>query len=169
MARRWLLPLFVAAVLLGACELPADDDNSAGLPPCTWADVVRVTDGDTIVVDLVGREERVRYIGMDTPEVAGSPGGAEPFGSEASAANKDLLRDGRVCLERDVSERDRYGRLLRYAWLADGRMAGEELVREGLARVATFPPDVKYIDSRLLPAQREAQQAGRGLWGEPER
>lgn len=134
-----------------------------GLPACTWADVKHVTDGDTIVVTLDGREERVRYMGVDTPEVAGSPAGAEPFGAEASKFNRDLIGD-QVCLEAGLTERDQYGRLLRYVWLADGRFVNEELVRAGLAEVHTYRPDVKYEQSRYLPAQDEARAAGRGIW-----
>jgi micrococcal nuclease len=126
--------------------------------------VVRVVDGDTIRVLLDGVEERVRYIGIDTPETAGSPGGEEPFGPEAADYHRQLLGDGQVCLERDVSERDRFGRLLRYAWLEDGTMLNVRLLEAGMARVVTFPPDVKYIESLFLPAQGAAAEAGRGLW-----
>jgi micrococcal nuclease len=128
--------------------------------------VVRVVDGDTIRVRIDGVEERVRYIGIDTPELSHPTRGVEPFGPEASAYNEQLVRRRQVCLERDVSDRDRYGRLLRYAWLEDGRMVNEVLVEAGMARVATFPPDVKYIDERLLPAQRSAAAAGRGIWSQ---
>ncbi|MCK9518875.1 MAG: thermonuclease family protein [Dehalococcoidia bacterium] len=158
----------VAAVAVSACELleEFDDEPVAGLPACTWARVVKVTDGDTIRVQFDGREERVRYIGIDTPEVRGSPGGPEPFGDEASEANARMVEDARVCLERDVSETDRYGRLLRYVWLRDGTLVNEELLRLGLAQITTYPPDVKYVESRYLPAQDEAQASRRGIWGE---
>ncbi|HQW51790.1 MAG TPA: thermonuclease family protein, partial [Tepidiformaceae bacterium] len=73
---------------------------------------------------------------------------------------------GRLCLEKDVSDRDQYRRLLRYAWLDDGRMVNEELLEAGMARVVTFPPDVKYHDARLLPAQRAASRAGLGIWSD---
>jgi micrococcal nuclease len=68
-----------------------------------------------------------------------------------------------VCLERDLSERDRYGRLLRYAWLEDGRMVNEVLVLEGFAVTDTVPPDVKYVD-RFTAAQAAAREAERGIW-----
>ncbi len=155
-------------LLLAACSgrAPAAP-GSAGLPPgvvCQWASVVRVVDGDTIRVRIAGAEERVRYIGIDTPETAGSPAGEQPFGPDAAAFNEHLVGGRRLCLERDVSERDRYGRLLRYAWLDDGTLVNERLLEAGLARVVTFPPDVKYHETRLLPAQRAAMAAGRGMW-----
>ncbi|HXG35670.1 MAG TPA: thermonuclease family protein [Dehalococcoidia bacterium] len=124
-----------------------------GLPT---ARVIRVIDGDTIEIE---GGQRVRYIGMDTPE---STTERECFGVEATGRNTELVLNKTVALERDVSETDRYGRLLRYVW-ADGQMVNEVLVREGYAQVATFPPDVKYVD-RLLGAQREAREQNLGLW-----
>lgn len=161
--------LLATAILAAAAPLAAcDGGRSPGtLPPCDRADVVRVVDGDTIVVSIDGRQERVRYIGVDAPET-GPAGDAEPFGDEATAMNKALLDGGRVCLERDISDRDRYGRLLRYAWLLDGRLVEEELLREGLAFVVTYPPDVKYVESLHLPAQAAARDARRGIWAEVE-
>lgn len=163
MTARPLLGVVALAVLVAACRPLADpgiESGAANLPPCQWSQVVRVTDGDTIVVQLDGREQKVRYIGMNTPEI--SP--RQPFGPEASDRNEQLVGGKRICLERDVSETDRYGRLLRHPWLADGRLVSEELVAEGLAQVVTFPPDVKYQESRMLPAQEEARIARRGIW-----
>ena len=101
------------------------------------ARVVRVIDGDTIVVLLDGEEERVRYIGIDTPELG------TMCGVKARLVNSLLVSGKVVQLEKDVSERDRYGRLLRYVY-ADGVMVNARLVEEGHAKVATYPPDVKY-------------------------
>jgi len=137
---------------------------AATLPACQWADVSRVVDGDTIVVRIAGTEDRVRYIGVDTPETVDPRKPVQAFGPEATALNKSLVQGQRVCLEKDITERDRYGRLLRYVWLADGRLVNEELLLAGLATVVTYPPDVKYVESRYLPAQRAAREAGRGLW-----
>jgi micrococcal nuclease len=126
-------------------------------------------DGDTIRVLVGGTEERVRYIGIDTPELnASSPATPDPYAEAATDANARLLSGGRLVLETDVSERDQYGRLLRYAWVDRGgtwTLVNLELVVQGYAQVATYPPDVKYVDA-LLAAQREARDAGRGLWGE---
>ncbi len=158
-----------APFTLAACTggSPAVPPGGSHIPPgvvCEWAGVVRVVDGDTIRVRIGGVEERVRYIGIDTPETAGSPAGEQPFGPEAAAFNESLVDGRRLCLERDVSERDRYGRLLRYAWLDDGTLVNERLLDAGFARVVTFPPDVKYHETRLLPAQQAAMAEGRGLW-----
>jgi micrococcal nuclease len=129
-----------------------------------------VVDGDTIEVAIGGQLFKVRYIGMDTPETVKPGTPVQWMGPEASTANHRLVDGARVVLETDVSETDRYGRLLRYVWLhkADGtwRMANLALVRQGYAAVSTYPPDVKYTDALFLPAQRAARKAGRGLWGE---
>ncbi len=127
------------------------------------AQVTRVVDGDTIHVTIDGVKYRLRYIGMDTPETNDPERGVEPFGLEATEANRELVEGKSVLLEKDVRETDKYGRLLRYVYVGD-LMVNEELLRRGLARVATFPPDVKYVD-RFLSAQRAAQDAGLGMWG----
>jgi hypothetical protein len=95
---------------------------------------------------------------MDTPERG------DPFGSEATSANAALVEGQTVILVRDVSNRDRFDRLLRYVFLADGTMVNAELIRQGYAQVATFPPDTLYVDL-FLALQREARTAGSGLWG----
>jgi micrococcal nuclease len=124
--------------------------------------VSKVVDGDTIDVLISGQTEKVRLIGIDTPEVYG---GVECFGLEASAFTKSLLPVGTpVVLEKDVSERDSWDRLLSYVYLPDGRMLNEVLVAEGYAQVATYPPDVKYQE-RFLGAQRIARELCLGLWG----
>jgi micrococcal nuclease len=127
------------------------------------AQVTRIVDGDTVQVLIDGVEYRLRYIGIDTPETKHPTLGVEPFGPEATQANTELVEGKTVWLEKDVSETDRYGRLLRYVYV-DDLMVNEELLRRGLARVATFPPDVKYAD-RFLELQRAAQEAGLGMWG----
>ncbi len=128
---------------------------------------MRIVDGDTIVINRGRGSERVRYIGMDTPESVKPNTPVEFMAKEASAANEALVAGREVVLERDVSETDQYGRLLRYVWL---REAGSwvfvnlELVRTGYAQVATYPPDVRWTDT-LLAAERHAREAGLGLWG----
>lgn len=131
------------------------------------ARVVRVVDGDTIIVDRGRGDERLRYIGIDTPETVKPASPIEWMGAEASAANRALVEGAVVVLEKDVSETDQYARLLRDVWLrADGgwRLVNLELVRDGYARVSTYPPDVKYADL-LLAAQVVARDNDRGLWG----
>jgi len=137
--------------------------------PTQDAILIRVVDGDTIRVMVGGVEERVRYIGVNTPELNGnSPATPEPYAQAATDADARLLAEGRVVLETDVSERDQYGRLLRDVWVErDGAwtLVNVALVAEGFAQVSTYPPDVKYVDV-LLAAQRAAREERRGLWGE---
>ncbi len=124
--------------------------------------VVRIVDGDTIHVRLSDRVEKVRYIGVNTPEVHHPRKGEEPGGREAAQVNRDLVEGKRVRLELDVQSRDRYGRLLAYVWVGD-TMINAELVRLGYAQVMTVPPNVRY-QSLFLNLQRDAREAARGLW-----
>ncbi|HEX8205203.1 MAG TPA: thermonuclease family protein [Solirubrobacteraceae bacterium] len=119
----------------------------------------RVVDGDTLVVD----GERVRLIGIDTPESVKPGTPVECFAREASAALKRLVGGRRVRLVTDVERRDRYGRLLAYVYRGE-LFVNAELVRQGYATVATFPPNVRHVDE-LLHLQREARENTRGLWG----
>src|SRR5262245_11374581 len=113
-------------------------------PPATLeASVLHVDDGDTIDVRIDGRVERVRYIGIDAPEVAHEGTGAAPGGEAAARVNRSLLRGRHVRLELDQELRDRYGRLLAYVW-ADGTMVNLEMVRLGYARPLTIPPNIRY-------------------------
>ena len=125
-------------------------------PQLTEATVVRVIDGDTIEVDIGGRLYKVRYIGIDTPEI-GRPGA-----DEATAFNTQLVSGKTVYLEKDVSETDRYGRLLRYVWI-DESMVNAVLVANGYAQVSTYPPDVKYQQD-FLELQKQAEANSSGLW-----
>lgn len=144
-----------------------DADRGPG-GPTERAQVLRVVDGDTIVVRVGGREERVRYVGLDAPEIAnaGAGAGADCGGDEARAANDRLVAGEELVLERDVSDRDRFGRLLRHAWLASGawRLVGLELVEAGAVEARSYPPDTAR-DSQLDAAQRRARDQGAGIWG----
>ena len=125
--------------------------------------VVRVVDGYTIHVRLGDRVEKVRYIGVNTPEVHHPRKGEQPGGREAAEVNRRLVTGRRVRLELDVQARDRYGRLLAYVWV-EGLMVNAELVRLGYAEPMTIPPNVRH--QRLFrDLAREARLAGRGLWG----
>jgi micrococcal nuclease len=134
------------------------------LPPDVGV-VTRVVDGDTLHVRLAGRDEPVRLIGIDTPESVkpGSP--VECFGKEAARRLRALLPEGtEVRLERDVEARDRYGRLLAYVFRRrDDLFVNQALAADGFAEVATFPPNVAYVD-RFVSAVADARGAGRGLW-----
>jgi micrococcal nuclease len=127
--------------------------------------VTRIVDGDTIHVEVGGRVEKVRYIGVNTPEVHHPRKGEEPGGRAAAAVNRQLVSGRHVRLELDVQSRDRHGRLLAYVWVAD-TMVNAELVRRGFAQVMTVPPNVRH-QSLFVKLQREAREAGRGLWAEP--
>lgn len=119
--------------------------------------VTRVVDGDTIIVNLNGTEERLRYIGMDTPETD------EPYFDQATEANRLLVDGQTVRLVRDVSNRDRYGRLLRYVYLPDGTFVNAALVRQGWARAAAYPPDTAHADE-FAQLEAEAYAARLGIW-----
>lgn len=133
---------------------------TAATPSGTLARVTRIVDGDTIKIDT---GETVRYIGMNTPETVDPKRPVECYGHEASLKNKELVEGKTVTLEKDVLDKDKYGRLLRYVWIGD-TMINELLVQEGYAQVSTFPPDVKYKD-RFIEAQRQAAEEKKGLWG----
>jgi len=150
---------------------------SKELVPCK---VLRVIDGDTFVCKIKGiRKERVRMIGIDTPESRPNRKAKRDarrsgrslkeiikLGKKATAFTKKFLKRGRtVFLEFDIEKRDRYGRLLAYVWLDDKRMLNEILIREGFAVVYTKPPNVKYIE-RFRKAQRLAIEERKGLWKE---
>lgn len=121
--------------------------------------VSRIVDGDTIEL-ADGR--KVRYIGIDTPETKHPNKEVECFGEEASQYNQDLVLGQEVELEKDVSETDRYGRLLRYVWLNEV-LVNKELVVAGYAQASSYPPDIAR-QAEFQTAQIEAQAESRGLW-----
>ncbi len=121
--------------------------------------VSRVVDGDTVELSD-GR--RIRYIGIDTPEIVHPRKPIECFGKEAQEENKKLVEHKNIRLAKDVSYVDKYGRLLRYVYV-DDIFVNDFLVRQGFARASTYPPDVKY-SNQFLEAEREARKNNRGLW-----
>lgn len=128
--------------------------------------VVKVVDGDTIEVEKNEDRYKVRYIGVDTPETVDPRRGVQCFGKEASNENKRLVEGKEVKMEKDVSETDRFGRLLRFVYLKvdnDYLFVNDYLIRSGFARALTYPPDVKYSE-RFLAAEREARENKLGLW-----
>jgi len=127
-------------------------------PPTDTYRVTEVIDGDTIVIE---GGQRVRYIGVDAPEL-GPPAG--PLAAEAWQANRSLVEGKEVRLEKDVSETDQYGRLLRYVH-AEGTFVNAELVRQGWALSRAYPPDTKYQEY-LDKMEAMARRAGRGIWAE---
>ena len=147
----------VAAAALAGCADAAPGPAPAGAR--LEGRVVHVTDGDTVRVRLAsGREERVRYIGVDTPE----PTAGECFADDATAFNARLVAGRDVRLVLDAEERDRYGRLLAYVH-AGGVFVNAELVRAGYALPLTVPPNVRF-EGRFARLARDARRAERGLW-----
>lgn len=131
----------------------------------TEAVVRSVVDGDTIEVSFGGGTgERVRLLGIDTPETVKPDAPVDCFGPEASAATKDLLEPGTtVIVQRDTEARDRYGRLLGYIWRTDGTFVNRVLVADGFARTLSIAPNTAHRGD-LAAAAAEARAAGRGLW-----
>jgi endonuclease YncB( thermonuclease family) len=150
--------------------LQVNDSIQAGIKTIP-VQVTSVIDGDTIRVRFEsGLEERVRLIGVDTPE---STNQIEPFGRESAAFTQRRIEGRAVFLETDVSERDRFGRLLAYVWLLQpindseaevrAKMFNAELLLQGYARIMSIAPNIKYADM-FLRFERDARGAGRGLW-----
>jgi micrococcal nuclease len=131
--------------------------------PAVEASLVKVTDGDTIVVRLNGKRERVRLIGIDTPETRHSPRGPEPLADEATAALRRLLANANILLRFDAEERDRYGRLLAYVYTHDGEFVNAAMLREGWARPLRIPPNVRHAKAFERIAA-DARRRDAGIW-----
>ena len=141
---------------------PAPQDQT---PSNSQPLVKRVIDGDTVELENGGK---VRYIGIDTPETLDPRKPVQCFGKNASAKNKELVEGKPVWLVKDVTDKDKYGRLLRYVYLGDPAQESSmfvnlELVKQGFAHSYTYPPDIKYQDL-FISAQTEARENQRGLW-----
>jgi micrococcal nuclease len=132
-------------------------------PRSAVAYVTRVVDGDTVEVRLGGGIEDVRYIGVDTPETVKPDTPVQCFGPQASAFNHRFVEGRRVRLVFGVERRDVYGRLLAYVYLGR-RFVNAELLRRGLARTLTIPPNDRYA-GHFERLQMAAARSGRGLWG----
>ena len=153
----WITVVFAIMVLAGhGGSLSGQQDGPRVL-------VRSVSDGDTIVLE---GGQRVRYLGIDAPEVAheGQPG--EPYGDTAARYNRTLVSGRRVMLEFERDRHDDYGRLLAYVFVEDGTLANDELVRQGLAYVCRRQQPLRYWD-HLLESQRRAMKERRGLWSLP--
>lgn len=127
--------------------------------------VTRVIDGDTIEVNIAGTIYKVRYIGLDTPELDDKRAEFYALAQEATRYNRQLVGGKTVRLEKDVSETDKYGRLLRYVYIGD-TFVNAELVRQGLAWAKPYPPDTKY-QNYLEELETEARQDKIGIWAVP--
>lgn len=161
-------------LLLAVLALPL---QITGAEKIDSARIIRVVDGDTIKVNYKGNEESVRLIGIDAPESRlnkkarydARRNGEDlktiiAMGREATNFVKTLVKPWEtVKIEFDVQKRDKYGRLLGYVYLSNGKMLNEEIVKAGYANLMTIPPNVKYQEA-FLKAYREARENRRGLW-----
>jgi endonuclease YncB( thermonuclease family) len=168
-ATSWLTILLILIIISIGIRLTTgshEQSNTHNDNNLIAAHVTRVVDGDTMKVTLEdGRatEETIRLLLVDTPETVHPSKEVQPFGPEASAYAKRILTNQEVQLEIDVSERDKYGRLLAYLWIGD-EMFNEMLLEEGLARVAyVIPPNIKYID-QFRAIQQKSQKSAKGIW-----
>lgn len=169
LSRRRILAL-AAGIAAGAAALGGCGSATLGGPDDAVqanATVVRVVDGDTLVVDADGVDERVRLIGIDTPESVDRNRPVMCFGPEAAAHLAELVPDGTaVRLERDVEARDRYDRLLAYLYRAsDGLFVNMAMVTDGYAEQSTFPPNVEHT-AAFTAAERQARTSGAGAWSD---
>jgi micrococcal nuclease len=156
--RRLLISALVAFVAAVAVLAQSSHDEDA------TARVLRVVDGDTILVSVAGREERVRYIGVDTPESVKPGTPVQCYAKRAAARNDDLVAGRDVRLVTDAEPRDRYGRLLAYVYRDDdGLFVNAALVRAGYATPLTIAPNVAHAHEFVALAHA-AKAAGRGLW-----
>jgi micrococcal nuclease len=173
--RRSVVALLLALPLAGGCRSEPGGSATASLAAGTNvlgvdltpnATLQRVVDGDTIDVRIGSRTERVRLIGINTPETKKPDTPVECYGPEASAYAKHLLaKDTALHLERDLEARDTYGRLLAYVYrTGDGMFVNLELVAHGDARLLTIAPNDAHAD-QFAAAATAAKAAGLGLWG----
>ncbi len=186
-SRKILIIILITILVLTACETKTTQKAPDNTPTSeatnenksentfTEAEVIRAVDGDTIIARIDGVDEKIRMVLVDTPESVHPRKPVEFFGKEASKYTKNNLEGKTVYLQKDVTDRDRYGRLLRYVWLerpktdeptneeVERLMYNAQLLKEGYANLATFPPDIKYVDF-FKELEREARDNDRGLW-----
>jgi micrococcal nuclease len=154
-------------LIIAAANAPANVASPDPNKKFISAKIVKVVDGDTMDVSFKDgdkdKKETIRLLLVDTPETVAPGKPIQPFGPEASAFAKETLSGNDVKLEIDVSERDKYGRLLCYLYVGD-RMFNEMLLEKGLARVAyIYPPNIKYVD-QFKNIQKKSQLSGAGIW-----
>ena len=158
--RKWKISLAVLlslAILMTACG-----SKPAAVAGRERVKVERIVDGDTLEVTMKGKKEKVRLIGVDTPETKKPNTPVMFYGKEASAYTKKRLEKETVELEFDVDKKDQYDRLLVYVWIGE-ELFNRTLVQEGYARIATYPPNVKYVDA-FKKDQETARNKKKGLW-----
>jgi micrococcal nuclease len=148
----------VAVLVVVGCTQPANSAVDIGT-------VVEVIDGDTVDLSIAGHRQRVRLIGIDTPETKHPSKPVQCYGPEATKFTESLLAHGtEVRIERDAEARDTYDRLLVYLYrTSDNTFINLELVLQGFAHVLTIEPNIAYMD-KFVAASRDAQSNNRGLW-----
>lgn len=156
---QWTQPLAAALNQLSV--------NGQKQAPEGFYQVVRVVDGDTLDVRMNGKRERVRLIGINTPETVDPRKSVQCFGKEASAKAKQLMEKKYVRLERDRSQtdKDKYGRLLRYVYLEDNTLINRQLIVDGYAYEYTYEKSYAFM-TEFKNAQQQAQAEKRGLWAD---
>jgi micrococcal nuclease len=154
--------VLLVVLLVTGLDGDTKEEDDAELPARLTATVTRAIDGDTVEVEVDGRTETVRYIGVDTPESVKPDTPVECYALAASHFNERLVEGERVRLSFDAERRDTYGRLLAYVHLAD-RFVNAELLRRGYATTLTIPPNDRFA-ARFGRLERAAARAGRGLW-----
>lgn len=147
-----------SAVLM-MTDQKTDENVSQNKSEAGAVKVIRVIDGDTIEIE---GGERVRYVGIDTPETVDPRKPVQCFGIEASNKNKELVEGKMARLEKDITDRDKYKRLLRYVWI-DDILVNQALVEQGFAKSYSYPPDIKYQD-KFVAAEKKARENKLGLW-----
>ncbi|MFA5986169.1 MAG: thermonuclease family protein [Parcubacteria group bacterium] len=149
------IPLIIMLAILymaDRMDLPQVEEGSADIPMETHH-VTHIVDGDTFDIET---GERVRMIGMDTPERG------KPYYAEATAHLKSLIEDKDVILKKDVSEKDRYGRLLRHVYVGE-QWVNKTMIEDGYARLVTYPPDVAHVQD-FKEAETRARETESGIW-----
>ena len=153
----YLLLLLLISILLTSCSSTQPDN----LHEATF---VRIVDGDTLIANIDGKEEYVRLILVDTPETKHPKQPVQPFGPEASAFMEQTYKGSDIIqLEYGPEKRDIYDRILAYVYTEDGEMFNELLLKKGLARVAVYPPNDKYVDE-FRKLEQKAKKQKIGIW-----
>lgn len=160
-----LVPTVAESVQDQTVQQEADQKVEGAKVERQIAHVVKVIDGDTITVSINGTTDTIRIIGLNTPETVDPRKGVECFGREASAFAKQTLSGKTVYLEPDASqsERDKYGRLLRFVFLEDNSDYGKVAIQEGFGYEYTYDLPYRY-QTEYKQAQQQAQTYKRGLW-----
>jgi micrococcal nuclease len=156
-----LFTLFLSLISIFGITFPNTDEGVID-SVSTTAQVLSVVDGDTIEVLYNGKKEKVRYIGVDTPEPY-RDGKPACLSHEATEYNKELVEGKEVTLQTDREDRDQYGRLLRYVYVGE-TFVNKELIENGFAKTLRIKPNTTYADE-FAKSQKEAKESGRGIWG----